>query len=149
VTARSPTAGHERGAGAQLFRSRRPLAAGRSERKRTLNAVATRAPPRWRTGRRRERVEANDVWLAASDGVPKLLLAFEPGPGTIITEPVINWCRDNFAGLEIERCGPAGHHAPEDQPDAIAAAIVAWATRHGLVGGPAADTARRTRGDGP
>lgn len=27
---------------------------------------------------------------------------------------------------------PAGHHVPEDQPDAIAAEIVAWADRHQL-----------------
>ncbi len=79
-----------------------------------------------------ERVEAYDAWLARSPEVPKLLLAFDPGPGTMIAEPLVDWCRANIAGLEIETLGRAGHHAPEDQPGAIAAAVVAWADRHGL-----------------
>jgi haloalkane dehalogenase len=78
------------------------------------------------------RVEAYDDWLAHSPEVPKLLLTFEPGPGQMMTADVVAWCAQNIAGLETERCGPAGHHAPEDQPDAIAAAIVAWADRHRL-----------------
>jgi haloalkane dehalogenase len=78
------------------------------------------------------RVEAYDDWLARSPEVPKLLLTFEPGPGQMMTTDVVAWCAQNIAGLETERCGPAGHHAPEDQPDAIAAAIVAWADRHRL-----------------
>ena len=28
--------------------------------------------------------------------------------------------------------GTAGHHAPEDRPEEIAAAVSAWADRHGL-----------------
>jgi haloalkane dehalogenase len=42
------------------------------------------------------------------------------------------WCAANIASLEIERCGPAAHVAPEDQPEAIAAAIATWADRHRL-----------------
>jgi len=79
-----------------------------------------------------ERVEAYDRWLAGSPEVPKLLLTFDPGPGTMISGELIDWCRDTFAALEVQNCGPAGHHAPEDQPDAIAAAIAAWAQRHNL-----------------
>jgi haloalkane dehalogenase len=79
-----------------------------------------------------ERVKAYDAWLARSPEVPKLLLAFDPGPGTMIAGPLVDWCRDNIAGLEIQACGPAGHHAPEDRPEPIAAAIVAWADRHAL-----------------
>ncbi len=78
------------------------------------------------------RVKAYDEWLAHSPDVPKLLLAFEPGPGTMTGPDVVAWCAANIACLDIERLGPAGHHAPEDQPDAIAAAIVAWAGRHDL-----------------
>jgi haloalkane dehalogenase len=78
-----------------------------------------------------ERVEAFDRWLARSVEVPKLLIAFEPGPGTM-AQAVVDWCRDSIASLEIEQCGLAGHHAPEDQPEAIAAAIVAWMDRHQL-----------------
>jgi pimeloyl-ACP methyl ester carboxylesterase len=42
------------------------------------------------------------------------------------------WCAANIANLEIEHCGPAGHLAPEDQPEAIAAAILKWVDRHQL-----------------
>lgn len=78
------------------------------------------------------RVEAYDTWLASSPEVPKLLLSFDPGPGTMIAGPLIDWCKETIVGLEVAYCGPAGHHAPEDQPDAIAAAILDWARRHGL-----------------
>ena len=81
------------------------------------------------------RIEAYDEWLAHSPGVPKLLLTFDPGPGTMMGPEMIAWCAANIASLEIENCGYAGHHAPEDQPDAIAAAIVAWADRHRLRSG--------------
>lgn len=78
------------------------------------------------------RVEAYDRWLAASPDIPKLLLTFDPGPGTMIGPELADWCRRHIAALEVAGCGPAGHHAPEDQPGAIAAAIAAWADRHGL-----------------
>lgn len=78
------------------------------------------------------RVEAYDQWLAASSDVPKLLLTFDPGPGTMIGPELADWCRRHIAALEVAACGPAGHHAPEDQPAAIAAAITAWADSHGL-----------------
>jgi haloalkane dehalogenase len=78
------------------------------------------------------RIEAYDEWLADSPDVPKLLLTFGPGPGLMIGPKLIDWCVANIAGLEIENCGAAGHHAPEDQPGTIAAAIVAWADRHHL-----------------
>jgi haloalkane dehalogenase len=44
----------------------------------------------------------------------------------------VAWCRENVAALEVEHCGRAGHHAPEDRPEAIAAAINAWTGRHRL-----------------
>ena len=77
-------------------------------------------------------VEAYDRWLASSPDVPKLLLTFDPGPGIMIGPDLTDWCRLHIPALEVAACGPAGHHAPEDQPAAIAAAIAAWAGRYGL-----------------
>jgi len=51
------------------------------------------------------RIERYDRWLAASPGVPKLLLTFDPGPGRMITAPLIDWCAANIAGLEVDRSG--------------------------------------------
>jgi haloalkane dehalogenase len=78
-----------------------------------------------------ERVQGFDGWLAHSVDVPKLLITFEPGPGTM-AQAVVDWCQDNIARLEVRRCGLAGHHAPEDQPEAIATALGAWADGHQL-----------------
>jgi haloalkane dehalogenase len=76
------------------------------------------------------RLEAYGEWLASSEDVPKLLLTFE---GAVSVGPeMIAWCASHMANLETENCGPAGHHAPHDQPEAIAAAITAWADRHQL-----------------
>ncbi|MEU7877476.1 haloalkane dehalogenase [Microbispora bryophytorum] len=79
-----------------------------------------------------ERVGAYGGWLASSRDVPKLLLTFDSSPTLLIGPEMAAWCAANIAGLEVEHCGPAGHHAPEDRPEAIAAAIDAWAERHGL-----------------
>lgn len=72
------------------------------------------------------RVEAYGTWLAASHDVPKLLLTFDSSPTLLITPELAAWCKDNIAGLQVEHCGPAGHHATEDQPEAISAAIGNW-----------------------
>jgi haloalkane dehalogenase len=77
-----------------------------------------------------DRLEAYGEWLASSEDVPKLLLTFE---GAVSVGPeMIAWCVQHIASLEIENCGPAGHQAPHDQPEAIAAAITAWTLRHQL-----------------
>ncbi|MEU7897149.1 haloalkane dehalogenase [Nonomuraea sp. NPDC049152] len=79
------------------------------------------------------RIEAYDEWLATSEDVPKLQLVFEPGPGTMMSPEMVDWCAANMAGLEIERHDVvAGHHTPEDQPLLIASAVTGWADRHGL-----------------
>jgi haloalkane dehalogenase len=78
------------------------------------------------------RVEAYDRWLAGRAGVPKLLLTFDSSPTLLITPELAAWCAARMPGLEVRPCGPAGHHAPEDQPAAIAAAIGTWADRHRL-----------------
>ncbi|NBH11602.1 alpha/beta fold hydrolase [Amycolatopsis sp. SID8362] len=72
------------------------------------------------------RIEAFDRWLASS-GVPKLLVTFEPGYGTMLTEPMIDWFASNFAALEVvRRPEKAGHHTPEDQPEALASTLAKW-----------------------
>ncbi|HEX8803542.1 MAG TPA: haloalkane dehalogenase [Acidimicrobiales bacterium] len=81
------------------------------------------------------RVEAYDAWMARPGQAPKLLLTFDGTPDTLLVGPdVVAWCRQHVADLEIEACGPAAHMVTEDQPAAIAAAVVAWAGRHGLAG---------------
>ncbi|MBF8186008.1 haloalkane dehalogenase [Nonomuraea sp. K274] len=77
-------------------------------------------------------VEAYDTWLATSTGVPKLLIAFEPGQGAMMGHEMVEWCAGNMAALEIEKHGVAGHSTPEEQPQAIATAIAGWMGRHGL-----------------
>jgi haloalkane dehalogenase len=70
-------------------------------------------------------------WLAASPQVPKLLMTFEGSP-TLLSQATADWCASHVASLETVHCGQAGHHAPEDRPVEIAAAISAWADGHGL-----------------
>jgi haloalkane dehalogenase len=76
-----------------------------------------------------------DAWLLAS-ATPKLLLGFErPAelqPSPTGSSSVIAWARAHATALEIETLPAAGHHAPEDVPHEISAAIVAWLERHGL-----------------
>jgi haloalkane dehalogenase len=79
-----------------------------------------------------ERVGHYDRWLAGRPEIPKLLLTFAPGPGQMIGPDMVQWCTENISGLEIKQCAAAGHHAPEDQPDAIADAIGDWLDRHRL-----------------
>ncbi|MFB4262950.1 haloalkane dehalogenase [Nonomuraea sp. GTA35] len=77
------------------------------------------------------RIEAFGRWLATSAEVPKLLIGFRPGPGSMWTRETIAWCRDTIASLEIvEREEVAGHHTPEDQPLVIAEAIAEWTAKH-------------------
>ena len=78
------------------------------------------------------RIEAYDAWLATSVGVPKLLMTFEGSPTLLIGKEMTEWCETNIAALEVVACGEAGHHAPEDRPHEIAAAISSWADGHGL-----------------
>jgi haloalkane dehalogenase len=78
------------------------------------------------------RIEDYDTWLAASTEVPKLLMTFEGSPTLLIGPELADWCANHIAALEVVACGPAGHHAPEDRPVEIAAAITAWADRNRL-----------------
>ncbi|MEV5498001.1 haloalkane dehalogenase [Nonomuraea fuscirosea] len=78
------------------------------------------------------RIDAYGGWLARSQDVPKLLLTFDSSPTLLVTPELAAWCKDNIAGLHVEHLGPAGHHAGEDQPEQIAAAISAWLDRQSL-----------------
>ncbi|WP_328494609.1 haloalkane dehalogenase [Streptomyces sp. NBC_00414] len=78
------------------------------------------------------RIEAYDAWLAKSEDVPKLLMTFEGSPTLLIGPETARWCEEHIASLESVHCGAAGHHAPEDRPAEIAAAVSAWADRHRL-----------------
>ncbi|WP_439661564.1 haloalkane dehalogenase [Lentzea sp. HUAS TT2] len=77
------------------------------------------------------RMEAYGAWLRDSP-VPKLLLTFDKSPTLLIESELTAWCRENVAALEVVGCGEAGHHAQEDRPKEIAAAIASWAERHDL-----------------
>jgi haloalkane dehalogenase len=80
----------------------------------------------------RDRFLAYDRWLAETPDVPKLLLTAEPG--NLVPPAVAQWAREHVAALETEGIGQAGHHAPEDQPDAIGRATARWLDRHQLTG---------------
>jgi haloalkane dehalogenase len=82
-------------------------------------------------------VERYDRWMARTPQVPKLLLAVENGVGLGAPE-IIAWAAENFAAAEVESVGPGGHQIPEDQPEAIGAAIARWLTRHALTAAAAA-----------
>jgi haloalkane dehalogenase len=74
-----------------------------------------------------ELVDVYDRWLASSEDVPKLLLTFEPG--AIMSEPVVRWCRDNIAALEVVAAGQGIHFVQEDEPEAIARIVGEWRRR--------------------
>ncbi|WP_067722322.1 haloalkane dehalogenase [Nocardia yamanashiensis] len=77
-------------------------------------------------------IENYGRWMAESPEVPKLVLAVEHGVGLGSPE-AMDWAAKTFASVEIGDIGPAGHHCPEDQPDAIGKAVAEWIQRHGLL----------------
>ncbi|MFC9996422.1 haloalkane dehalogenase [Nocardia sp. NPDC127526] len=76
-------------------------------------------------------VEDYGRWMADSPEIPKLVMAVEHGVGLGAGE-VIDWAARTFASVELANIGPAGHHCPEDQPDAIGTAVAEWIRRHAL-----------------
>lgn len=82
-----------------------------------------------------ERVLTYGRWMSASPEVPKLIMTVEGGPVSTLPSAAAQ-VAETFASAEVESIGIAGHHAPEDQPDAIGAAVARWLGRHGLVTAP-------------
>jgi haloalkane dehalogenase len=82
-----------------------------------------------------ERVLAYGRWMSASPKVPKLIMTVEGGPGSAPAGTVARTA-ETFAAAEVESVGTGGHHAPEDQPDAIGTAVARWLGRHRLVTAP-------------
>jgi haloalkane dehalogenase len=79
------------------------------------------------------RVTSYGDWLATSVDVPKLLITFRPGRGTMMGPELITWCADTMACLDIaEHDVVAGHQTPDDQPEAVATAIALWLDKHDL-----------------
>jgi haloalkane dehalogenase len=78
------------------------------------------------------RITAYGPWLASSHDVPKLLMTFTGSPTLGTTDAMAAWCAGNIAALTTVPCGAAGHHAAEDRPAEIAAAVSAWAAKEGL-----------------
>jgi haloalkane dehalogenase len=79
-----------------------------------------------------ERVLAYGRWMSSSPEVPKLIMTVESG-SAVAPASAISWAAETFANVEVEPVGQGGHHAPEDQPDAIGVAVARWLDRHGLV----------------
>lgn len=78
-------------------------------------------------------IERYDEWLATSPGVPKLMLTFQPGPGTMLGPELIEWCTTTIAGLDlVDHDLIAGHHSPEDHPEVIARTIAEWLAKYDL-----------------
>ncbi len=70
-------------------------------------------------------VEDNARWIENSPAVSKLLLTFETAPLSRSAR-IVAWTSRAPANLRVVALGPAGHHAPEDAPVEIAAALRAW-----------------------
>jgi len=61
--------------------------------------------------------------LAAS-AVPKLLCYGRPG--AVIGAPEVAWCRETLSELTVADVGAGTHFLPEDQPEAVGAALAGW-----------------------
>jgi haloalkane dehalogenase len=76
-------------------------------------------------------VESNAQWLTQSPQVAKLLLTFDAH--RLSNAPaIVEWARNAVPHLDVVPLGAAGHHAPEDAPEAIAEAIWSWLDRERL-----------------
>lgn len=71
------------------------------------------------------RVVAYGEWMRQSVDVPKLLMTVTPAQGLGSAE-IIDWARENFSALQVEEVGEAGHHAPEQIPEAIGRSVARW-----------------------
>jgi len=62
-------------------------------------------------------------WLQETE-VPMIL--FHATPGIIITEPVVEWIKDNLKNIETVDIGEGLHYVQEDNPHAIGEALSDW-----------------------
>jgi len=62
-------------------------------------------------------------WLQETE-VPMIL--FHATPGLIITEPVVEWTKQNLKNLETVDIGEGRHYVQEDNPHAIGEALSDW-----------------------
>ncbi|SDS38182.1 haloalkane dehalogenase [Friedmanniella luteola] len=61
----------------------------------------------------------------ATTSVPTLLLHGDPG--VLVTADTVTWWRRHVPALTVADVGgPAGHFLPEDRPEAVADALLAW-----------------------
>lgn len=56
--------------------------------------------------------------------VPRLLLYGEPG--AVVGSAEVAWVRREGDGVQLVDLGPGTHFLPEDQPEAIVAALRSW-----------------------
>ncbi|MEV0251341.1 haloalkane dehalogenase [Nocardia sp. NPDC050712] len=77
-------------------------------------------------------IENYGRYLAGAPEFPKLILALSNGQGG--TAAAVDWAVTTFANAEKVEIPPAKHHAPEDRPHEIGAALVTWLDKHALVG---------------
>ncbi|RYZ04375.1 MAG: haloalkane dehalogenase [Myxococcales bacterium] len=70
-------------------------------------------------------VDDNARWIEQSAGIAKLILTFESAPLSQAVR-IASWAAAPPADLRTVALGVAGHHAPEDLPLEIAAALRAW-----------------------
>jgi haloalkane dehalogenase len=75
-------------------------------------------------------VRGYDAWLSSSHQTPKLLLGFDSPeglqPSPTGSKAMLEWARSHVAALQVKSLGVAGHHAPEDAPREIAAAVIGF-----------------------
>jgi haloalkane dehalogenase len=71
-------------------------------------------------------VEENARWVEHSEGTPKLVLTFEGAPLSG-SRRIADWKESPPPALRVRALGEAaGHHAPEDAPQAIGEALREW-----------------------
>ncbi|WP_306356794.1 MULTISPECIES: haloalkane dehalogenase [unclassified Nocardia] len=77
-------------------------------------------------------IENYGRYLASTPELPKLIMALENGQG--VPAEAVDWAATTFASAEKVTIPPAKHHAPEDRPHEIGAAVATWMDRHALHG---------------
>lgn len=69
-------------------------------------------------------VVARNQQILLHGRVPRLLLYGQPG--AVVTSAEVAWVRRESDGVQLVDLGPGTHFLPEDQPEAIVAAVRSW-----------------------